>query len=574
MPQIRTDTEPLLQVRDLQTHFDLDGRTVKAVDGVSFDIHRGRCLCIVGESGSGKSITARSILRLVERPGRIVGGSIVWNGGDHPVDLTALDPRSATMRTVRGNDIGMVFQEPMASLSPMYTVEQHLIEAIRTHDRPVSKADARARGLELLDRVGISRPETRMSSYPFQLSGGLCQRVMIAIALSADPALLIADEPTTALDVTTQARILRLLAGLQRERGLGMMFITHDLGVVAELADDVAVMRRGHVVESGTVDQIFHDPQHPYTRQLLDALPQRSPVPLRTTATTERASSEPLVKISGLSKRYTVHSTRLFSRKATEHNQVLSDVALELQRGEVLGLVGESGSGKTTLGRCLVGAYPPDDGSIRYYGRQGTPIEVTELDKMQRRQFQLEMRMVFQDPYSSLNPRKTIQQIIGDPLTVHGLANGSELEDRVAEMLTLVGLPRRYLRRYPHAFSGGERQRISIARALVVDPVCVVADEAVSALDMSVRAQVLELLDELKSRLDLTYLFISHDLSVIRSICDRVAVMSKGDIVELGSAEQIFDDPQHDYTKELLAAAPVPDPRQRKIIHSRKDQPA
>lgn len=556
---------PLLEVQNLKTHFDLDGRVVKAVDGVSFSVEQGRCLCLVGESGSGKSITARSILGLVEAPGRIVYGKIGWSGTGEQVDLAALDPRSDQMRAIRGSQIAMVFQEPMASLSPMYTIGAHLIEAIRIH-KDVTKKEAAELGVDLLDRVGIKDPAARMSNYSFQLSGGMCQRAMIAIALSAEPKLLIADEPTTSLDVTTQARIIRLLRELQAERDLAMLFITHDFGVVAEMADEVAVMRRGVVVENGLVDQVFHDPQHRYTKRLLAALPERR-AQLQagqqpTDAPAEPAEDHPLISVQGLSKRFPIRGPGVFA-KIKGYNEVLTDVALDIRKGEVLGLVGESGSGKTTLGRCIVGAHLPDEGQIFYRTEGSKTFDVASVDKQTLKKYQQDVRMVFQDPFGSLNPRMTILQIVGDPLYVNKIAKGSELEDRVAEMLTLVGLPRRYLRRYPHAFSGGERQRIGIARALIVDPICVIADEAVSALDMSVRAQVLDLLDRLKHELNLTYLFISHDLSVVESICDRVAVMLKGDIVELGTAEEIFSDPQHEYTRELLAAAPHADPRLR-----------
>ncbi len=563
--QSPTTEPPLLRVDDLRTYFELDGRTVKAVDEIGFEVARGRCHCLVGESGSGKSITARSILGLIESPGRIVSGAVWWSGTDPAVDLTTLDPRSKRMRSMRGAEISMVFQEPMASLSPMYTIGDHLIEAIRNH-RELTKKQATAMGLELLDRVGIRDPKSCMSAYSFQLSGGMCQRAMIAVALSAEPKLLIADEPTTALDVTTQARIIRLLRDLQAERNLALLFITHDFGVVAELADDVSVMRHGKIVESGPVDAIFHAPEHPYTQRLLASLPKPGARRLQLVEPSldaaDSAGQQPLIKVRSVAKRFPIRGAGVFAR-IKGHHQVLTDVSLDLHRGEVLGLVGESGSGKTTLGRCIVGAYQPDRGNVLYHRDAAEPVDIVTADRQVRKRFQQDVRMVFQDPFGSLNPRMTILQIIGDPLIVNKIATGSELEDRVAEMLSRVGLPRRFLRRYPHAFSGGERQRIGIARALIVDPTCVIADEAVSALDMSVRAQVLELMERLRVELDLTYLFISHDLSVVESICDRVAVMYAGDIVELGEAEQIFGDPQHSYTRELLAAAPKPDPRLR-----------
>jgi peptide/nickel transport system ATP-binding protein len=469
------------------------------------------------------------------------------------------------MRRLRGNDIAMVFQEPMASLSPMYTVGAHLVEAIRIH-KDMSNKDAHALGVDLLDRVGIQDPAARMAAYPFQLSGGMCQRVMIAMALSCDPKLLIADEPTTALDVTTQARIIRLLRDLQQERQLAILFITHDLGVVAEIADEVAVMRKGQVVEAGRVDDIFHATRHEYTQQLLDALPTANKNLATVTELAphrgEQREERPLISVRSLDKEFPIRGSGLFAR-VSGHHKVLNDIGLDIHRGEVLGLVGESGSGKTTLGRCIIGAHKPERGQVEYERGTGAVVDIARADARTRKACQREIRMVFQDPFGSLNPRMSVLQIVGDPLVVNKVASGSELTDRVGEMLVRVGLPKDYMRRYPHAFSGGERQRIGIARALIVDPTCVIADEAVSALDMSVRAQILDLLAELKDEFNLTYLFISHDLSVVESICDRVAVMFKGRLVELADTAELFADPKSDYTRELLAAAPKPDPRLR-----------
>jgi peptide/nickel transport system ATP-binding protein len=655
------DTDVLLRITNLRTHFNTHEGLVKAVDGVSLEVPQGKTVCVVGESGCGKSVTARSILQLVERPGRIVDGSIEWRPDleSEWVDLAKLDPRGERMRRIRGPEIGMVFQEPMASLSPMYTVGAQLIEAILLHEK-VSPEEARDRAINQLRRVGIPQPERRIDAYPFQLSGGMCQRVMIAIALACDPALLIADEPTTALDVTTQARILDLLQDLQDQTGMSMVFITHDLGVVAEIADEVTVMYLGRVAEHGTVEQIFEDPKHPYTQALLRSIPtmrgsskrrrlstirgmvphpqnrprgcpfhtrcdhaipglceQTDPpliefgadhqaqchlydasgalrgdvtvaltadAPAETAAEDEAAArssttvtprersgrafdgdSPPLVEVRDLAMHFPIRRSA-FGR-TTGVIRAVDGVSFAIREGETLGLVGESGCGKTTVGRCLARVLKPTSGHIYYRTRDGQVVDLAGMWKRELAPFRREIRVVFQDPYSSLNPRMTLLQLVGEPLKTNELASGSEIQDRVAEMLRRVGLRPEYMHRYPHAFSGGERQRINIARALITEPRLVIADEAVSALDVSVRAQILNLLAELQDEYNLTYLFISHDLSVVEHLCDRVTVMYLGSIVETADTSALYSAPRHPYTEALLNAVPLPDPKTRRNRH-------
>lgn len=581
------DEDAILDIRSLRTIFRSDERTVHAVDGIDLLVRRGRTTCIVGESGSGKSATARSILQVVDNPGLIEAGEILFRAAeDGPViDLASLDPHGPGIRSVRGRDIGIIVQEPMSALSPVHTIGNQISEVLSLHT-DLDRAAIRERVIQELDSVGIPRPEERIDSYTFQLSGGMRQRAMIAMALIARPSLLIADEPTTALDVTTQAQILDLLGELKRELAMTMVFITHDLGVVAEIADDVAVMRHGRVLEVGPVYQIFHDPQHPYTQELLATLPQRSKAPEgksledhpdaappsgevqvvstspEETVRREPDSASPLLSIRNLRMEFDSVSGTMFGSRRREKIVAVDDVSLDIPEGSTFGLVGESGCGKTTLGRCVMRAYTPSAGEILYDDGDGA-VDLAPLSTSQLLPYRRQVRMVFQDPYGSLNPRMTVRQVIGEPLKVAGLARGSELDARVEEMLERVGLQRSMASRYPHAFSGGERQRIGIARALITSPKLVIADEAVSALDVSVRTQILELLADLQQELGLTYLFISHDLSVIERICDRVAVMYYGKLVEEGPAEELFADPQHGYTRALLSAVPVPDPRLR-----------
>ncbi len=547
----------LLEVRNLATHFPVRNGVVKAVDGVSFDVHRGRTLGIVGESGSGKSVTARSILQIVDQPGRIVAGSILLRRPDgSSVDLGSLDPRGRAIRAVRGGEIAMIFQEPMSSLSPVHTVGEQIMEVLRLH-RAMSRRAARVRCVELLDQVEIPEPAHAVDRYTFEFSGGMRQRVMIAMALACDPALLIADEPTTALDVTTQAEVLDLIRRLQREKGMAVMFITHDMGVVAEMADEVLVMYRGKIVEAGPVDGIFHAPKDDYTKMLIGSvtkLERRSEIRLERPPRDTQAL--PVLEVQNLAMHF--HSS-------SGSTKAVDDVSLRVHPGETLGIVGESGSGKTTMGRCLLRVYEPTAGRIAYRRADGTVTDIVTADKQTLKACRREIRMIFQDPVGSLNPRMTVAQIIGEPLLVSGIAEGAALDERVADLMQQVGLEPAWRERYPHAFSGGQRQRIGIARTIALNPRVIVADEATSALDVSLRAQMLDLLMRLQDRLGLSYVFISHDIGVIRYVCDRVAVMYRGKVVETGPTDQICDAPEHPYTRALLSAIPHPDPRRRRI---------
>jgi peptide/nickel transport system ATP-binding protein len=562
-----TDGDIVLEVKDLSTWFETRHETVKAVDHVSLTLRHGRTLCVVGESGSGKSVTARSILNIVPKPGRIVTGQVIlhnstleWAGG-RPIDLAALHPRGRRIRTVRGREIAMIFQEPMASLSPVHTIGSQIVEAIRLHRR-MNQAEARALAVEMLDRVRIPRPSQAVDSYPFEFSGGMRQRAMTAMALVCEPKLLIADEPTTALDVTTQAEILELMKNLQSLYGMALMFITHDMGVVAEIADEVAVMHQGRVVEHGPVNAIFAAPQHPYTQRLLNSVLVLERRSHRALGRSLRPGADTILDVENLGMRF--DSRRgLFRTSGEGAVQALDSVAFSLARGESLGIVGESGSGKTTLGRCVLRILEPTSGRIGFKRRSREPVDLAALPAPAMKPYWEAMRLIFQDPFASLNPRMTLLQIIGEPLRNYGVASGSELEHRVATLMQRVGLSPETMRRYPHAFSGGQRQRIGIARAIALKPELIVADEATSALDVSLRAQILDLLLDLGHELELSYIIISHDISVIRYMCDRVAVMHRGRIVEIGETGSVCDDPQHPYTRSLISAIPKPDPRQR-----------
>ncbi len=550
---------PVLEVRGLATSFPLRQGVLKAVDDVSFTVRRGETLCIVGESGSGKSVTARSILQIVDAPGRITGGEMILHRrGGGTVDLAKLDPRGREIRDIRGAEIAMIFQEPMSSLSPVHTIGQQIVEVLRLHVG-LDKAAARARTIELLRQVEIPKPETAIDRYTFEFSGGMRQRAMIAMALACNPSLLIADEPTTALDVTTQAEILDLIRRMQAEYGMAVMFITHDMGVVAEIADQVLVMYRGRVMETGPVDGIFHAPRDDYTRMLIGSVLK---LEAKSELRAERqiaVAQPPVLEVSGLAMHF---------GPAKAPFKAVDDVALTLQPGETLGVVGESGSGKTTLGRCLLRVYDPTGGRMDYRRADGSVVDLARADAATLKACRREIRMIFQDPMSSLNPRMTVAQIVGEPLLVNGLASGRALDDRVAALLEQVGLEPAWRERYPHAFSGGQRQRIGIARAIALKPRIIVADEATSALDVSIRAQVLDLLIKLQDELGLSYIFISHDIGVIRYMCDRVAVMYRGRVVETGETGQVCDEPSHEYTRALLSAIPRPDPRARSI-HTR-----
>jgi len=546
--------QPIVSIQGLNVGFSSRKGVVDVLHGVSFDLHRGKTTCVVGESGSGKSVTARTMLNMVPRPGIINGGRILFDpDGEGATDLVALDPRGEEIRSIRGGRIGMIFQEPMSSLSPVHTIGNQIVEAIRLH-RDCTKAEAREIAADMLAQVEIPNPKEALDRYAFEFSGGMRQRAMIAMALSCHPDVLIADEPTTALDVTTQAEILDLMKKLQDELHMAIMFITHDMGVVAEIADQVVVMEKGHVVETGNVHEIFDAPQHPYTQQLLGAV-KRLDEPAAAKSK-PKPDAPQILRVDDLHLHF--EKREGFFQRVTSTTRAVDGVSFELKQGEALGIVGESGSGKTTVGRCIARVYDPQQGSVDYHGQNLITASAAELRDSRR-----QIRMIFQDPFASLNPRMTVKQIIAEPLIVNGIASGSELDDRVAKLLTEVGLSPDMMERYPHAFSGGQRQRIVVARAIALEPKLVIADEPTSALDVSIRTQVLDLLLKLQAEMGLSFIFISHDMAVIRYFCDRVAVMFKGRIVEIGETEQIITDPQHPYTKALLSSVPIADPSLR-----------
>ncbi|WP_127753555.1 ABC transporter ATP-binding protein [Devosia sp. 1566] len=568
---LSTGTQPagdeapiVLSVEHLSLDFRLRTEILHAVRDVSFVLRRGETLCLVGESGSGKSVTARALLRILDRNGTITGGRILLGSEGEEIDVAALSDRDPKLLQIRGGRIGLIFQEPMSSLSPVHTIGSQIIEALRLHRR-MDKKQARAETIELLRQVEIPNPDKMVDRYTFEFSGGMRQRAMIAMALAADPDILIADEPTTALDVTTQAEILDLIKRLQVSRGMAMLLITHDMGVVAEVADAVAVMRYGRIVEAGSAEDIFHDARHPYTVRLLNStvkLEQNQRTAARAETSTQ--ARQPVLSVRNLSKVYGASSAWFGGN--SHALKAVDDVSLDLYPGENLGIVGESGSGKTTLGRLILRTLEPSAGTVTYHGA-GAPMDVTALSKQGLKAFHRDVRLVFQDPFASLNPRMTVKEIIGDPLYVSGKMRGAAIEARVAELLTLVGLDPMAMERYPHAFSGGQRQRIGIARALALDPKIIIADEATAALDVSIRAQILDLLLDIQQKLGLSFIFISHDISVVRYFCDRVAVMRLGKLVEVGTAEQICTQPQHPYTQSLISAVPNPDPRNKRMLH-------
>ncbi len=561
-------TAPVLQIDRLTTSFRVEGQWQAVVRDVSFSIGARETVAVVGESGSGKSVTALSIMRLVPQANGRVEGSIRLAGRE----LTTLDEEA--MRKVRGDQVSMIFQEPMTSLNPVLTIGFQVAEALRYH-REMSPRAADAEALRLFDLVRIPDAKRRFHEYPHTFSGGMRQRVMIAMALACRPKLLIADEPTTALDVTIQSQILGLIKALQDEVGMSVLFITHDMGVVAEIADRVVVMWRGDKVEEADVRRIFDRPEHPYTRRLLAAVPKLGslrgePAPRRFAIVAEDGSSEepapsampdagaaPLLEVGGLTTRFPIRGG-VFGR-VTGHIHAVEDVSFTLHRGETLALVGESGCGKSTTGRSLLQLVPPLRGTIRFEGEdlmRATPARVRQLRRR--------MAMIFQDPYGSLNPRKTVGAALAEPMLVHGLCDRTEALARVEGLLSKVGLLPEHSTRFPHEFSGGQRQRICIARALALSPSLLVADEAVSALDVSIQAQVVNLLLDLQAELGLAYLFISHDIAVVERVSHRVAVMYLGEIVEIGPRAAVLDDPQHPYTKKLIQAVPVPDPELRR----------
>jgi peptide/nickel transport system ATP-binding protein len=532
----------LLEVQNLSVDFHTRNGTVKAVRGVSWHIDEGETLAIIGESGSGKSVSTSAIMGLIDTPpGVIRSGRILYEGKD------LLTVTEAQRRAINGRKIGMVFQDTLAALNPVYTIGWQVAETFRTHGIDGAAADRKA--LELLERVGLRNAPQRFSDYPHQFSGGQRQRIMIAMAIALRPNLLIADEPTTALDVTVQARILELLKDLQKETGMGLLLITHDLGVVSGVADRIAVMNGGEIVETGTVQKIFLSPVHPYTRKLLDAVPGRQGFPAPAV---HKKDEEKLLVVRDLAKHY-VAPARLFQRGQGELERALDGVSFDLYRGETLGVVGESGSGKSTLARTLLGLETTTSGQVMFRGRYITNMPKAQFFKIRRH-----IQMVFQDPSASLNPRMTIEQIISEPWAIHAdVLPRNRWRARVGELLEKVGLKADDARRNPHQFSGGQRQRIAIARALAMEPEIIVCDEAVSSLDVSIQAQVIALLKQLKADYGLSYIFIAHNLPVVGDFADRLLVMYRGKIVEQGVTRDIFSNPQHEYTKSLLASDPV-----------------
>jgi len=570
----------VLQIRDLRVYLEVDAGTVKAVDGVSFRIPEGRTVALVGESGSGKSMVAQAVMSILPRVARIESGEILFHDPKLPgsvSDIARLDPAGEAVRAIRGGRISIIFQEPMTALSPLHTVGNQIGEALMLHRSSLGKAERRDAVLEMLRLVGFADPVKAEHTYPFELSGGLRQRAMIAMALVCRPALLVADEPTTALDVTIQAQILQLVQSLQSELKMAMLLITHDLGIVANMADEVVVMYHGKVVESGAVEDIFRDPRYPYLKALMRAVPRFNMAPgerltpiREVHASTdhlisgrgrpqeEPKSDAPLLAVRHLVKHFETRKTSLLGRKLAGQVRAVDDVSFHVDTGECLGLVGESGCGKTTTAKMLLRSLTPDSGEIVFNDR-GTKRDVLALKGDELFSYRRKVQFVFQDPFSSLNPRMTVNEILAEPLVIHGIGDQEERFARVKELMTLVGLDIRYLRRYPHSFSGGQRQRIGIARALALGPQLLICDEPVSALDVSVQAQVLNLLLDLKSALNLTYIFISHNLAVVHYLADRIAVMCAGRLVELASSEELFRNPMHPYTKALLAAVPDPD---------------
>lgn len=538
-------SEKILEIQDLRVSFITGESEFEAVKGVNFYVNKGETVGIVGESGSGKSVTARSIMRLLPSPPSFLKSGTILFQGDNLVTQS-----EKQMEAIRGKDISMIFQDPMTSTNPTIRVGEQIAEGLMKHQK-LSKKQAYEKTIELLKSVGIKNSEERYHQYPHEFSGGMRQRVMITMALACNPALLIADEPTTALDVTIQAQILSIMKQMQERLGTSIILITHDLGVVAGMCDRVIVMKEGEIVEEGTTEEIFANPQHPYTKRLLHALPKlhEKKEPKQPPHLAQNIDlTVPLIEVRNLSKH--------FDLKKGELLKAVDDLSFRIFPGETLGLVGESGSGKSTTGRTILQLHEPTDGEVLYKG-----VPVTRLSKNELKSMRRHMQIIFQDPYSSLNPRKKVLDIIGEALDVHKLTTSTEQRRaRVEELLELVGLKKEHALRYPHEFSGGQRQRIGIARALAVEPNFIVCDEPLSALDVSIQKQVVDLLKDLQQRLGLTYLFIAHDLSMVKHISDRVAVMYGGKIVELAESEELYANPQHPYTKMLLQSIPIPDP--------------
>ena len=587
--------DTVVRVDDLRVTFPTMDGEVRAVDGLSFEVPAGGGLGIVGESGSGKSVTSLALMGLHRGTRAQITGGIEVVGNDV---VAASDKR---LRRMRGNDIAMVFQDPMQSLHPQYTIGNQLIEALRVHRSQVSRSQSRERAIESLERVGIPEPAKRINSYPHEFSGGMRQRVLIAMGLMCDPKVLLADEPTTALDVTVQAQILDLLDELRRDLNMGLILVSHDLAVVAGSVDEVVVMRHGQAVERGDVRQVLSEPEHPYTQALLDAVPrvevsraqrraqdraargerengekgprtvresiEESPggaiaFPASSPATGGAGKGDLLLRVSDLSQSFRVRGG-LWGRSSDFW--AVKGVSFELNQGETLGIVGESGSGKSTLSRMIMRLLEPTAGTVEFQGR-----DITHLPERRMRPLRKQIQMVFQNPYSSLNPRLTIGESIGTALRVQGERDGKKIRAQVQDLLERVGLEPEHYNRFPHAFSGGQRQRIAIARALILKPELIICDEPVSALDVSTQDQVLRLLSELQDDFGLTYIFVAHDLAVVRQVSDRVAVMRKGEVVEMGDSDSIYENPQSDYTKQLLTAAPVLDPEEARRLRAER----
>ena len=560
----------VVEVKDLKVQFQLKDKVVKAVDGISFKINKGETIAIVGESGSGKSVTALSLMRLTDYSGgRIVSGEInLQSKNNLNLNLTRLDQEK--MRDIRGNDISMIFQEPMTALNPVFTIERQLTEGLIVHKK-ISKRKAKMEALELLRLVRIPEPEMRMQQYPHELSGGMRQRVVIAMALACEPRLLIADEPTTALDVTIQAEILALINRLKVETNAAILFITHDMAVVAQMADRVVVMHNGKKMEEGTVHEIFNNPQHEYTKSLLAAVPKlgemaskKYPEPMRLVGEKKPkalkpiiGTNEPLLKVNNLVTRYPVKGGVF--RRTVARVHAVEDVSFTIMKGKTLSLVGESGCGKSTVGRSLIRLVEPTSGDVNLDGQN-----ILSLNPKDMREARSNIQMVFQDPFASLNPQMMLIDQVAEPLRNYGKVKREVLQEKIGDLFDRVKLPRSFMQRYPHQLSGGQRQRIAIARALALNPKLIVADEPVSALDVSVQAQVLNLMMELQVDLGLSFLFISHDMAVVERVSHDVGVMYLGRLVEIGPRQAIFRNPQHPYTQDLLKAVPIADPDKRK----------